>query len=117
MHFPIAAVFSIENGEIRFIIISFFLKSLLCGHQYVCVCVCPLPRLHITSGMIWTLYYWLITSCFFSVPIYGSCQAWPKKQFMEHIICHNIMNHLESNHILNEYQYGFRPSHSCQAQL
>ena len=27
------------------------------------------------------------------------------------------MNHLESNHILNDYQYGFRPSHSCQAQL
>ena len=38
-------------------------------------------------------------------------------KLMEHIICHNIMNHLESNHILNDYQYGFRPSHSCQAQL
>ena len=35
---------------------------------------------------------------------------------MEHILCHNIMN-LESNHILNDYQYGFRSSHSCQAQL
>ena len=36
-------------------------------------------------------------------------------KLMEH--CHNIMNHLESNHILNDYQYGFRSSHSCQAQL
>ena len=27
------------------------------------------------------------------------------------------MDHLTSNHILNDYQYGFRPSHSCQAQL
>ena len=27
------------------------------------------------------------------------------------------MNYLESNHILNDYQYGFRSSHSCQAQL
>ena len=27
------------------------------------------------------------------------------------------MNQFESNHILNDYQYGFRPSHSCQAQL
>ena len=25
----------------------------------VCVCVCLLPRLLITSGMIWTLYDWL----------------------------------------------------------
>ena len=36
---------------------------------------------------------------------------------MEHILCYNIMNYLESNHILNDYQYGFRSSHSCQAQL
>jgi len=27
------------------------------------------------------------------------------------------MNHLESHHILNDFQYGFRPGHSCQAQL
>ena len=33
-------------------------------------------------------------------------------KLMEHILCHNIMNHLESNHILNDYQYGFRSSHS-----
>ena len=38
-------------------------------------------------------------------------------KLMEHILCHSIMNHLESNHILNDYQYGFRSSHSCQAQL
>lgn len=35
-------------------------------------------------------------------------------KLMEHILCHGIMNHLESNpHILNDYQYGFRSSHSC----
>ena len=38
-------------------------------------------------------------------------------KLMEHILCHNIMNYFESNHILNDYQYGFRSSHSCQAQL
>ena len=38
-------------------------------------------------------------------------------KLMEHILCYNIMNYLESNHILNNYQYGFRSSHSCQAQL
>jgi len=27
------------------------------------------------------------------------------------------MSHLEANQILNNYQYGFRPSHSCEAQL
>ena len=25
----------------------------------MCVCVCPAPRLLITSGMIWTPYDWL----------------------------------------------------------
>ena len=36
---------------------------------------------------------------------------------MEHILCHSIMNHLELHHILNNFQYGFRSGHSCQAQL
>jgi len=38
-------------------------------------------------------------------------------KIMEHVLCHNIMNHLEQHNILNQHQYGFRPSHSCQAQL
>ena len=39
-------------------------------------------------------------------------------KLMEHILCYiNIMNHLESNNILNDFQYGFRSSHSYQAQL
>jgi len=36
---------------------------------------------------------------------------------MEHVLCHYIMAHLEQHSILNEFQYGFRPGHSCQAQL
>ena len=36
---------------------------------------------------------------------------------MEHVLCHYIMNHLEHHKIFNQSQYGFRPGHSCQAQL
>ena len=36
---------------------------------------------------------------------------------MEHVLCHVIMKHLEENHILNDFQYGFRPAHSCETQL
>ena len=36
---------------------------------------------------------------------------------MEHVLYHAIMRHLELHHILNEFQYGFQPGHSCQAQL
>ena len=38
-------------------------------------------------------------------------------KIMEHVLCHAIMRHLELHHILDEFQYGFRPGHSCQAQL
>ena len=30
-----------------------FLKLFLCGRLYVCLCVCPPPKLLITSGVIW----------------------------------------------------------------
>ena len=30
-----------------------FLKLFLCGCLYVCLCVCPPPRLLITSGVMW----------------------------------------------------------------
>ena len=36
---------------------------------------------------------------------------------MEHVLSHYIMAHLEQHNILNQFQYGFRPGHSCQAQL
>ena len=36
---------------------------------------------------------------------------------MEHILCHSIMKHLEENQILSNFQYGFRPAHSCEVQL
>ena len=36
---------------------------------------------------------------------------------LEHIIYHNIMNHLNNNNILIENQHGFRANHSCVTQL
>ena len=36
---------------------------------------------------------------------------------MEHILVSQIMKHLQSYNILSEVQYGFRPNHSCEAQL
>ena len=36
---------------------------------------------------------------------------------LEHIIYHNIMNHLNNNNILKENQHGFRANHSCVTQL
>ena len=36
---------------------------------------------------------------------------------MEHILCHSIIKHLEANQVLSNFQYGFRPAHSCEAQL
>ena len=36
---------------------------------------------------------------------------------MEHILVSQIMKHLQSYNILSEVQYGFRPHHSCEAQL
>ena len=36
---------------------------------------------------------------------------------MEHIISSQIMNHLESNKILFEFQHGFRQKRSCESQL
>jgi len=36
---------------------------------------------------------------------------------MEHVICSQMMRHLESNNILAENQFGFRSNHSCESQL
>ena len=36
---------------------------------------------------------------------------------MEHIIYRHIMDHLDSNSILVNYQHGFRQGHSCETQL
>ena len=40
-------------------------------------------------------------------------------KLMEHILCHSITKHLELrlHHMLNNFHYGFRTGHSCQAQL
>ena len=36
---------------------------------------------------------------------------------MEHIICHSILDHLNTYNIINPIQHGFRPGLSCQTQL
>ena len=36
---------------------------------------------------------------------------------LEHILCSNIMTHLESNNILHDAQHGFRKRRSCESQL
>ena len=36
---------------------------------------------------------------------------------MEHIAFSFIMNHSDRNSIINSYQHGFRPHHSCVTQL
>ena len=36
---------------------------------------------------------------------------------MEHIVHSHLMNFLESNNILSDYQHGFREKRSCETQL
>ena len=38
-------------------------------------------------------------------------------KFMEHIVLRCIMDHADKNIILHSFQYGFRPSRSCESQL
>ena len=35
----------------------------------------------------------------------------------EHIICKNILSHLEDHKILTDFQHGFRSGRSCKTQL
>ena len=50
--------------------------------MHVCVCVCPLPRLLISSGMIWSSYDWLnkFYSCYMAIVvgivIYDNCSRY-----------------------------------------
>ena len=38
-------------------------------------------------------------------------------KLLEHIICRNMMNHLEKHNILTSLNHGFRSGHSCETQL
>ena len=38
-------------------------------------------------------------------------------KLLEHIICRQILNHLEQHNILTPLQHGFRSGHSCETQL
>ena len=52
-----------------------------------------------------------------------SCNYWPVSltsvscKIMEHIVFHHIMGHLDTHHVLVDYQHGFRRGHSCETQL
>ena len=38
-------------------------------------------------------------------------------KMMEHIICHNLMSHLDHHKMLTDHQFGFRKKRSCETQL
>ena len=38
-------------------------------------------------------------------------------KLLEHIVCRQILNHLEQHNILTSLQHGFRSGHSCETQL
>ena len=38
-------------------------------------------------------------------------------KIMEHIVCSNLMKHLDNNAILTDFQHGFRRKRSCDSQL
>ena len=38
-------------------------------------------------------------------------------KLLEHIVCSNIMSHLDEHKLLSDRQHAFRKSHSCEAQL
>ena len=39
------------------------------------------------------------------------------EQLLEHIVCSNIMAHLDEHRLLSEKQHAFRKWHSCKTQL
>ena len=38
-------------------------------------------------------------------------------KLLEHIVCSNIMSHLDHHKLLSDRQHAFRKSHSCETQL
>ena len=38
-------------------------------------------------------------------------------KLFEHIICSNLMNHLDNNNVLTDHQHAFRKNRSCETQL
>ena len=55
---------------------------------------------------------WLQTSNY--QPISLTCII---SKIFEHILCSNIMKHLNKNGILHHHQHGFQHNHSCETQL
>ena len=38
-------------------------------------------------------------------------------KLLEHIVCSNIMAHLDKYKLMSDWQYAFRKGHSCETQL
>ena len=47
-------------------------------------------------------------------PVSLTCVPW---KLLEHIICSNIMAHLDEHKLLSDIQHAFRKRHSCETQL
>ena len=47
-------------------------------------------------------------------PVSLTCVPW---KMLEHIVCTNIMNHLDENKLLSDMQHAFRKTRSCETQL
>ena len=98
------------NKASFFTIINFLLKGPGQGHREAYV-----PCFHFNSIP--------------TVPFMGFCQDFDQKGYvpsqgscvpcklLEHIVCSNIMAHLDEHKLLSNRQHAFRKRHSCETQL
>ena len=47
-------------------------------------------------------------------PVSLTCVPW---KLLEHIVCSNIMAHLDEYNVLSDRQHAFRKGHSCETHL
>ena len=38
-------------------------------------------------------------------------------KLLEHVICSHVLKYLDKQHLLSDYQHGFRKGHSCESQI
>ena len=53
----------------------------------------------------------------FSCMNYVSCLTCVPCKLLEHIVCSNIMAHLDEHKFLSDRQHAFRKGHCCETQL